>query len=133
MKSCLKSNKGFTLVEILVVVAIVGILAAIAIPSYRYILDTAKRTSSIAALTVVKTEMEAYNSDNMGYPSSIDFTDFTDQDGNSIMGATNWERVKDKIYSWDSYTIAGDTYTIKAKAVDSSHTTLTLTPTGITY
>lgn len=133
MNTSIKNNNGFTLVEILIVVAIVGILAAIAIPSYRYVLDSARRTSSIAALDVVKTELEAYAGDMMGYPSSIDFTNFTDQDGNSIMGPTNWERVKDKIYSWDSYTVTSSTYTIKARAIDSSHTILTLTQTGVTF
>ena len=128
-----KNNKGFTLVEILVVVAIVGILVAIAVPSYRFILDSARRTSSIGALDVVKTELEAYAGDMMGYPSSIDFTNFTDQDGNFIMGPTNWERIRDKIYNWDSYTVTGNTYTIKARAMDSNHTILTLTPTGVTY
>ena len=121
------------MVEILVVVAIVGILVAIAVPSYRFILDSARRTSSIGALDVVKTELEAYAGDMMGYPSSIDFTNFTDQDGNFIMGHTNWERIRDKIYNWDSYTVTGNTYTIKARAMDSNHTILTLTPTGVTY
>jgi prepilin-type N-terminal cleavage/methylation domain-containing protein len=128
-----RTERGFTLIEILLVVAIVGILAAISVPTYRYFVDAAKRTSSIAALDVVRVEMEAYASDRGGYPSSIDFTDFTDQDGNPILNASSWERVKDRIYSWDSYMPATDTYTIKAKAIDSSRTTITLTPQVITY
>jgi len=132
MNTSVKNSKGFTLVEILIVVAIVGVLAAIAVPSYRYFLETARRTSSIAALDTLRTEMEGYVADQGGYPTSIDFTNFTDQNGDPVL-AVNWDNIKSKIYSWDSYVFAGDTYTLKAKALDRNHTVLTLTPQEITY
>lgn len=134
MNTSVKNNKGFTLVEILIVVAIVGVLAAIAIPSYRYFLETARRTSSIAALDTLRSEMEGYAADQGSYPSNIpDFTDFTDQNGEPILDSATRDNIRSKIYSWESYVFAGDTYTLKAKALDRNHTVLTLTPQGITY
>lgn len=132
MKYSLRDRKGFTLVELLTVVAIIGVLAAIAVPAYRYVIDQAKRTSGIAALDTVRKEMEVYLIDKGQYPASIDFTDFTDQDGNRIL--LNWNRIKDKLYVWGPYTPApSGSYTFQVQAHDSNHTTLTLTPQGITH
>lgn len=41
-KSHIKKNSGFTLIEIIVVVIIVGVLAALAIPNYRAVVDRTK-------------------------------------------------------------------------------------------
>jgi prepilin-type N-terminal cleavage/methylation domain-containing protein len=126
-------SKGFTLVEVLIILVIIGTLATIAIVSYGYAIDMAKRTSAISALTSIKTEMELYNTDKGSYPLSINFTNFTDQNGAPILSAINWDVIKDKLYSWDSYTPGANTYTLTAKATDSNHTLLTLTPTGVSY
>lgn len=127
------NSKGFTLIEVLIIFAIIGILAAIAIFSYYYAIDRARRTSAISALGTIRTEMAAYNIDKGSYPLSINFTNFTDQNGGPILFATNWDRIKDKVYSWDSYALGGDTYTLTARALDSNHTILNLTPKGVTY
>lgn len=133
MKSHLHNEKGFTLVEILIVVAVVGILAAIAVPSYRYVLDRARRTSSMAALDIVRKDMELYLLDNGSYPLKIKFKNFTDQNGAPILSGNNWQLVKGKIYKWDNYKYKTGTYTLKAQALDSGHTVLTLTPQGVTH
>lgn len=66
-----KSQSGFTLIEIMIVIAIIGIVAAIAVPSYSGYVINANRTDAMKFLTEVAGEQQRYFSSNNVYASKM--------------------------------------------------------------
>ena len=64
------SQHGFTLIEIMVVVVIIGILGAIVVPQFMSRPDQAKVTAARVALQAIGTALEMYRLDNLHYPST---------------------------------------------------------------
>ena len=64
-------ERGFTLTEIMIAVAIVGILAAIALPSYARHVEKARRTDATAFLSEVAGEQVRFFSENNAYAATM--------------------------------------------------------------
>ena len=61
-------SKGFTLLELLVVVAIIGVLAALAIPAYNSYIDKARKTVAISTLDTIRIDFEICHIEYQEYP-----------------------------------------------------------------
>ncbi len=70
IKKTMKSVKGFTLIELMIVVAIIGILAAIAIPKFADLVTKSKESAVKGSLGSVRSAVSIYYSDTEGvFPS----------------------------------------------------------------
>ena len=65
-----RAQRGFTLIELMVAVAIVGMLAAIAYPSYAQYVRRGKMVEALAELATLRVRLEQYYQDNRHYGSS---------------------------------------------------------------
>ncbi len=54
----MKTQKGFTLIELMIVIAIIGILAAVALPAYQNYTKKAKFTEVVASVSPYKTAID---------------------------------------------------------------------------
>lgn len=68
----MKSARGFTLIELIVVMAIVALLAGIAAPRYFASLDRAKANSLRSSLAVMRDALDKYAADKGRYPDSLE-------------------------------------------------------------
>ncbi len=66
------TQKGFTLIELMIVIAIVGILAAIALPAYQDYIVRSKMSEPAAALAEAKTSIAEYYATNNNIPPTQD-------------------------------------------------------------
>jgi general secretion pathway protein G len=65
-----KSKKGFSLVEMVVVILLIGIIAAVAAPRMFDTADNARANSTKQNLAVIRDALELYRSQNGGYPTT---------------------------------------------------------------
>lgn len=79
----MKSRKGFTLIELMVVILIVGILAAVAIPIMRGRVDSAKWSEGKSGMGTIATALRAYAAEKGAagtYPPTLAELGFIDSD-----------------------------------------------------
>lgn len=73
----LKLMRGVTLIELMVVIVIVGILAAIAYPNYRSYVERSKRTEARAALLQIATNQERHYLNFNEYTENMELLGFS--------------------------------------------------------
>lgn len=76
MKNFIKNQKGFTLVELVVVIAIIGILAGIAVPRFLDATASARGAKIVADMRTIQSAEMIYYAKNAKYPTAQnDFAD----------------------------------------------------------
>ena len=68
-------KKGFTLIELMIVIAIIALLAAVAVPKFTGATDAAKKSNVLSNLSGLRTSVAMFNVKNGHYP--VNGTDFT--------------------------------------------------------
>jgi prepilin-type N-terminal cleavage/methylation domain-containing protein len=67
----MRMKKGFSLIELLVVISIIAILAAIAFPVFSRAKDSAYRSSDMSKMNELRTALQLYRTDQGGYPPAL--------------------------------------------------------------
>ncbi|MCP4875080.1 MAG: prepilin-type N-terminal cleavage/methylation domain-containing protein [Gammaproteobacteria bacterium] len=118
----MRKENGVTLIELMVVVAIIAILSAVGYPAYQDYTIKSRRTDATAALGVAAMDMEACRAEQLTFtgctPDTTDTTGGYYQIAVTVAGGGN------------SYTLTASPVAGKSQANDLDCTTLTLSSTG---
>ncbi|MGL5251209.1 MAG: pilin [Enterovibrio sp.] len=88
-------KSGFSLIELMIVVAIIGILSAIALPAYQNYIKKAELGTALATLNALKVNVEEYVSRTGTFPSSSELTDLGTASDAFKLGAISMTPVTD--------------------------------------
>jgi len=115
-------NKGFTLIELMIVVAIIGILASVAIPAYQDYIARSQVSEGIGLASASKTPMSEYFADVGHWPLAA----------SDVMGATTGKYVSAITITSGNTATTPVTITVRLKdsGVNASITAGTLTLTS---
>ena len=122
-KASLKKVRGFTLIELMIVIAIVAILAAVAYPSYLDSIRTARRADAMDGILGLQNQQEKWRANNTAYN---DFADAISVDGYYTLAIT------DGTATATSYTLTATAVLGTSQVGDAGCTIMTLTVVAAT-
>lgn len=130
----LRKQVGFTLVELMIVVAIVGILSAVAYPSFMNQIKKSRRADAFAATSMVQQAQERWRSNNINYAGNTELTALATASPPGMgLSATSSEGYYSLALSGNSasdYVLTATAINGKTQASDSGCTVLTVTVTN---
>lgn len=124
-------SAGFTLIEILIAIAIIAILSTLAYPMYTRYIDRARVTIGISTLETLRKSFEDFNINFNEYPPALDMTNGQDGAGRIVLNQTLLDEFRSNLHELVNYVPTNDSYTLTARAVDSNHTLLVLKPGSV--
>jgi general secretion pathway protein G len=120
--SLYKKQEGFTLVELMIVIIILAILTAIAVPSYMVLRDRARVAAAQSEMKNIATALEMYNADQDKYPEGDAEAMIAALEGPSMGGGEPYMKPVPANDPWgDPYVYAsadGNTYTLTCTSAD---------------
>ena len=132
----MRSNeKGFTLIELMIVVAIIGILAAIAIPNFLNLKDKAIFGTAKANVDVLRSSLAAYAADDASnkYPTNGGTMDYDTLRGfvpaSNLPDAGEEAKFVESTFVYTS--VDGFSFQVVVDSMTRANITLTGTPQGI--
>ena len=108
--------KGFTLIELAIVIVIAALLAAVAVPIYNGIVDDAKWSEAKTAVGTIRSAVDTYKAKMGGDISSLGLTGFSSGDNDLVLlkldddafEELQYFNSEDFVMTWDAVNGAGD-------------------------
>ena len=101
----LRQQRGFTLIELMIVVIVVGVLAAVAIPMYQIVPERSRSTEAVSALGLIRKAMRIHYAEHGGY-ANANFTNNTQVTVGGVLDVNDSDLLG-RYFSTECYTFDG--------------------------